>query len=245
MKRPYWVAIVLLLAPLSGAAVPVSLSLWGAYSRLQMQEVNQALEKVRADIASSGASITKFENLNSGWIAGLDMDWSLTPRWSLGPRVEWLEAVPGRVEATQSPASLEATYGGHLLPLALGIKYRQVLVDRLSCDLGLYGGYGWGSVYQQAKVSVGSLAQSAKVDFAGGAFFGEAEAELQYQTLKNLKALLGLGWRLARIPEMQALASESSFYNVSKGETAVGPDGRALAMDFSGFKVQAGLELSF
>lgn len=220
-----------------------SASLWGAYSNLSMASANGALNYAKTSAQSSGAQITQYTQLGPGWEAGLDLGYRVLPGLTLGPRVEWIQAVDGEINAAGSGLTTDISYGAFLIPVMVGADYDYSLGRGFSLFAGAYAGCGFASISEKASGS--NTAGSGEADYWGARFCSDLDLGARYRISRHLSAQVQLGYQFADVPVVAATGNGTGIFDtVSKGNEAV-IQGKPVAMDFSGVNVGGGLSLDF
>lgn len=222
------------------------LSLWGGYTTADMADVNRAVKSL-----SSGGSVTE---INNGYMFAADYLYEVMPRFSIGPRVEYIYLNMGKASSSTLLTYKQFLY---LVPIMAGGRYAFVNNDRWKLSAGLFLGVGLG--YGDTKI-ITSAAPGVETEtkYDGSGFIGDLLFGGQYALGENTYAGIDVGYRSGKIDKMTVSNTMSSTVGGSGSDGGGGglyapdnravvqdPSGKELTYDFSGLSVTIGLIFRF
>jgi hypothetical protein len=227
-------------------------NLWGGYTSVNVAKVNETFDMVRDQVKTdtSGLVDLSVTKMHDAWVAGLDANYALSPSLWVGPRVEWLTVVPGKLEGTGTNGAttlkLTATYEATLIPVLAGVTEKHALGDLVSLDTSFYLGAGFAGVHQTTELE-SNVANPAsgkwEAKMGGTCFVGELSAALSFK-LSPITAGLTLGWRVADVPEFNYLDDVTLMGDThKKGDAVRDPNDRVMDLDYGG--LIAGISIAY
>jgi len=247
-------AVVIALPAYAG----IGISLWGGYTSVDMQEVNNHIGEVESGIKSSGLTPTVDTYKHAGF-ASLDIDFKLLPAITAGARGSVVICAPASAEVTGDLTSIDPSYGagslsynmnGVLLPLMGGVKV--VLgapVSPFEITASVHAGYGLYFITRGISLDsdVGGKAR-ADIPYIGSGFVGEATAGVTAGIVPLIDIVAYGGYRIANASSVKADASvvESALeIDIPEGETLNDSEGDDIRVNMSGFTAGVGLRIRF
>jgi hypothetical protein len=214
---------VLAMADLCLASTDIILS--GGYTYSFMGEVNDQLDKVANDFN------VDFNPHHHGMYGALEAMLMINDNVGLGPKVEALTCMPGKLKGSTPLGDSWAKYTGSLVPVLMGINILLPL-GRTWAVLGGYVGYGFAFLHIEDS-------NDNTWDYDGGAFVAEIKGGLRFSLKENVFLALELGYRHARVNEMNLTESEFPY---DKGDPLY-IYGKNVEYEFSG--IFAGVSVIF
>ncbi len=246
MKRMSALAFGLALACLGGAARAdfFDASLWGGYTTVNFNDVNQSADLLNQKYLGGGASVT---HSTSGYLVGADASFGLLPFISVGPRVEYI--APGQLSMSYSGSlgNFKATEDFACVPVMLGARANfGIPFTGLSFNAGAYWGWAWATANEHFTISTsGNPPADFQVPATGNGQAAELAAGARYKLAPFTSLVLNLGYRFADIPSMTVGATPSNPYFTIASGAVQNINGATVPFDFGGFQVSGGLNLGF
>ncbi len=248
-------SIVIIALP---AYAGIGISLWGGYTSVDMEDMNNHLEEKESDIKGYGLTPTVDTYKHAGF-AVLDVDFKILPAVKAGVRGGFVICAPASVEVTGDLTSIDSSYdtgtlaynmNGVLLPLMGGVKV--VLGAPLApfeLTASVHAGYGLYFITRGISLDsdVGGKVR-ADIPYIGEGFVGEATAGVTAGIVPLIDIVAYGGYRIANAPYVKADASivESELeIDVPEGETLKDSEGNDIRVNMSGFTAGAGLRIRF
>ena len=237
MKKQMILMLALVLAASFARADFVQVGVFGGYTTVAMDDVQDVMKSVR-EMVPSGVNVDMTEPTN-GYVIGLDAHFKPFPFLMAGARLEYIGVNTAKLSA-DGLGSQEMQFG--LMPIMVGIKAGiKPPLTGLSIGAGLHVGYGLAHASQRME----EAGLKVDVPLDGGGFVAELSGELQYTIFPLVKFDFLLGYRLAKISKMKYTGSYLITGN-QDGATFTKPGtDDAVAVDFSGINVAAGISVGF
>ncbi len=267
MKRFLITLVLATVLAIPSFANNFNISLSGGYTTLIMAKVNEFVQSIQ-NSAGGWGTVT---NLNSGYYAALDANFTVLPSLTIGPRIEFVNAMAGEYNfsgyvPTFGQLSFTDSFGASLIPILLGISY-STYFPHISVKYAVYGGYGFAAAYNNASFFMPASGQlTENIPLSGSGLVGEILVSGDYSFARFFSIGLNLGFRMANIPQMKAakdvppvsgisnIPGASGIYGISgftsgitkgsvfKDQATTGND---LPFDYSGLMTGLAFNFSF
>ena len=228
------------------ASAGFNANVFGGYTTVSMAKVNNLLRTISDVWGSPPAGVEKkFTQLTPGFLVGGEFGFSPIPGLSIGPRVEYIGVLTAGVEMTQASTGFyqKLEFTNYLLPIMGGATFVVALPGLpISAGGGVYLGYGIAGGTEKFSMNIGTPV-SHEMFYGGGAFVTDINLNANMNFGPASGGLL-LGYRIANVAEMKATVDNADA-GVKKGDLMKGPDGKALAFDYSGLVVGLNFSIGF
>jgi hypothetical protein len=255
-------AVVLLLSFSVCSFALVNVGVSGGYASVAMTDFNNYLDENSKDLKDAGfnPSLTK---MGSGLYVNLDLNFGVMPILNLGIRSGVLYCFQGKMTSdidlgvidpslSSYSGSLSETFDALLIPVMGGLGLNIGLPGMpFSVNAGIYAGYGFSTVSDNANMNITPFNISANPVYTGGGFVMDAGIGLNFPILPFFNASFNVAYRLAKIPEVKAssdvVINESGISTtvVKKDDVLKNQDGDTIPIDYSGINVGVGINFGF
>lgn len=222
----------------SARAEFLNVAVFGGYSTVSFASVNSALKDA---LAGTTGSVTEG---SSGWLGGVDLNFSVFPFVKLGLRADYLSVnqmlLKSKITYFSPPLEYETTFDPSLTSGLVGLTVGTSLpLTGLSISGSVYGGAGVAAVPSSTKLN----GTKVWATFLGGTgFVAEGDVKIRYELISLVGFALSLdgqgGYRYASL----GVLGDGTNNLAAKIKDKAGND---ATFDFSGGFGTLGLTLGF
>ncbi|MFP4465827.1 MAG: hypothetical protein ACLFP1_02115, partial [Candidatus Goldiibacteriota bacterium] len=224
----------------------LSVSVFGGYTTLAMEETNNEIDEFEEGLVLLGGSeenVTK-ENINSAFMGGIDVGIMLSKEISIGSRIALITGASGkaRLDDDASDDYFELNMSLGLLPVMAGGKI--MFGEEIKAGLSAYGGMGFASGNYELATMTGGTEDSDLINFAGSGMVVDVAGSIGAELPSGVTGGLEVGYRIAKVAEMKT-TEENTDMGVEKDEVVENSDNEPMEFDYSGITANVFLTLAF